>query len=240
MSALQAMFKKFNFEQHTCEKHGTVSRVIGEQGCPSCELEQVQKHAIDKHTASLKQHRIDCANIPARYKTEEFIRKTEEQKRQASDAWAFAQKAAKGWAACILSGRHGNGKTLLACRLIVRFINEYALSARYTTCKGIVSEIRKAYKTEGMTEASQIEKMAMEYDLLVIDEADVLGSSENEYALIAEVIGMRYANSKPIIVISNKTPQELEEVLGERIMSRLSESNTTVIFNGEDYRRASC
>jgi len=231
---LRDFLGKFEFEQMECDKHGTQSRVKGTTGCPKCDLIAIQEKSTEDAKNALKAHRMVCANIPIRYKTQEFEKRDDEARANAILASKFIDDAGAGWAACLITGTHGSGKTLLSSRIISRFIAKYAQSARYETCKSMINEIRRAYSTECMTEASQIDKYAR-YDLLVIDEVDVV--TDNEYTLLSEVVGLRYANNKPLCIISNKTPQELERIIGERIMSRMSENCTTIVFCGEDKRK---
>ena len=103
----------------------------------------------------------------------------------------------------------------------------------------MLSDIRSAYgKVEGKTEASQILRYINDFDLLILDEADMLVRSENDLGLMFSVINGRYNNLKPLVVVTNQPlGKELGKLIGVRSMDRIVENSTQVICDWESHRK---
>lgn len=74
-------------------------------------------------------------------------------------------------------------------------------------------------------------------DLLVIDEVGVQRGSDDEKATLTDVINQRYRDMRPTILLTNLPGNDLKELLGPRVMSRLTEKATFVSFKWDDWRK---
>ena len=69
-----------------------------------------------------------------------------------------------------------------------------------------------------MTEDKAI-KSFLDPDLLIIDEVGVQRGTEAERFILTEVIGQRYENMRPMVVMGNCTEAEIMNHLGDRLVS---------------------
>ena len=61
-------------------------------------------------------------------------------------------------------------------------------------------------------------------------------TTEYTVEYIYKIIDSRYRNTKPVIIASNLTIEELKEKISERIVSRIFEMCKGVKTEGKDYR----
>lgn len=224
-----------------CEQHGE-AEVMVRSGmtwhCPECmvlrlQAEYAQQWAVERG-ASL--HKI--ADVPLRYRAQKFAAVTPDQKRARATAAAFRDFiiAEQRWAALILVGSVGTGKTLLACEFAESYINRLTRSVRYVTGKGLISEIQASYGREGKSEEGELDRFA-QYDLLILDEIDAIPTKDNAALLLNEVIDRRYRNNKPMIVITNQPFNDLARYIGDRVYDRLHENAFVCDFCWPSFRR---
>lgn len=230
-----------------CETHGAFRtvRIIGSGlpvECPKCV--DLRTRREDQQRAH--QQRVDwlfkIAGIPERYRNcglKNFQADTDAQKhaRQGVNSYLRAYER-HGWLPLSIHGPVGTGKTHLACALANNLIAS-GVSVRYTTMAAMLSDIKKAYSTEGMTEASQIERYVSDFELLILDEADVIRATDNDLGLIFAVLNGRYNSMRPVVTISNQPITALVEFLGARTVDRLSENAVSVVCDWDSYRRTS-
>ena len=79
---------------------------------------------------------------------------------------------------------------------------------------------------------------AMKTPLLLLDDLGGHKPSEWREETIFKIIDYRYNEEKPTIVTSNLAPNEIGDVVGGKVASRLAEDATIVALNGEDRRRS--
>lgn len=225
-----------------CEKHGPqdawLLKTVSEWQCPVC--------ADDAHAAATRRAFYDercatlnkVATVPTKYAGKKFTPSTNEHKAVRLIARAFMEIAITGvdWCSLVLSGEAGTGKTLMASEMIESFIHKTMKQARYVTATGMVAEIHTAYRSEIKTEAGEIKRFA-DYDLLVIDEIDLIRANDNSQGLLTEVINGRYNGSKATIVITNKPREEMVKYVGSRVDDRLYENGYLALFTWSSFRR---
>lgn len=217
---------------YTCKKHGEVKQFKAD-ACEICEREQ--KSIVEQREIRFN-HRIE--HIPQQYRLSYNVHDAQSHNARKICGDFYKMMAARKYATLMLCGRHGGGKTHLACALAISFMRELDLTAKIMTAKQILSYVKLAYgrNDDYLTEAGQIANL-VRYDLLLIDEIDAIAWTEKDKELLTEVISERYANRKPIVAISNRSFEDLSSFLGERIMSRLSENQHVAVFDGADYRK---
>lgn len=225
-----------------CEKHGAqdawVLKTVSAWHCPVC--------ADDAHIAATRRAFYDercetlrrVSTVPAKYVGKKFTPGTDDHRAVRLTAREFMEIAIAGqeWCSLVLSGEAGTGKTLLASEMIESFIHKTMKQARYVTATGMVAEIHMAYRSEIKTEAGEIKRFA-DYDLLVIDEIDLIRANDNSQGLLTEVINARYNASKATIVITNKPRNELVKYVGSRVDDRLCENGYLALFAWSSFRR---
>jgi DNA replication protein DnaC len=140
---------------------------------------------------------------------------------------AFAEKPEGN---LILIGNGGNGKTHLAvsiCR---------ATGGNYSKVSRVIRNIRESYRGEGDTEQKRIDHWASR-PVLALDEIGTQIGSLSEGLLLFEVLDDRYILGHPTVIVSNGTREELERVMGLKIVDRLAENGKVVVFDWDSYRR---
>ncbi|NRR28874.1 ATP-binding protein [Oxalobacteraceae bacterium] len=179
------------------------------------------------------------AAIPARYVGQRFVASTADQKAVRVQVKAFRDFIVEQprWAALVLAGECGTGKTLLACEFVESMVKNLGMSARYLTAKGMISEIQATYGREGRSEETEIARLAS-YDVLVIDEIDAKPDTANANLLLNEIVNRRYSDGKPVVVITNQKFSDLGQYVGDRVYSRLHENSFVCAHTWADARRA--
>jgi DNA replication protein DnaC len=240
---LHAFGAKLAMVSGTCDEHGpaeVLMRVGMPWHCPRC-LEAAM--AKDTHAKWLETRTADLmvtATIPAKYVGQRFTATTDEQRAVLRSVQLFRDFILRepSWAALIMVGKTGTGKTLLSCQLGQALIAKASRSVRYITAKGMIGEIQASYGREGKSEEGEIMRFA-QYDVLILDEIDALPAKENASLLLTEIINRRYNENKPVIAISNQPFDNLAKFVGERVHSRLYENAFVCDFRWGDFRRAS-
>lgn len=246
MEAVQNLIKTNNmqFDRITkeCDKHGQQEGLVRrgfDWACPKCHEDEVRRVEHEKWLAVRNETLMKIATIPMRNVGKKFLATTTEQKNMRQVMLNFRNFVLEEprWAALILVGTTGTGKTLVASEFAERWVQTLSKSARYITANGMVKEVQAAYSTEGKTEEGEILRF-VQYDLLIIDEIDAKADRENANLLLTEIINRRYNENKPVVVISNQSFDSLAQYVGDRVHSRLHENAFVCSFDWPDFRRA--
>ena len=224
-----------------CPKHGPAS-VLARSGspwhCPACLEVEMATEARSMWLADRNATLMQAAHIPLKYIGQRFVATAPDQKAVRAQVRIFRDfiLQERTWAALIMIGITGTGKTLLACEFGQSLIANASRSVRYITAAGMISEIQASYGREGKTEEGEILRF-VQYDVLILDEIDAIRSTENANLLLTEIINRRYNEAKPVVVISNQPFDTLSKYVGERVYSRLHENAFTCAFTWGDMRR---
>jgi len=213
--------------------------------CPTCKREALQKQAANEEAAKRRlvaKIRAE-SGVPARFAGSDFDRYQAptppiKQARDTLSAFAarWQQQAATGQS-LLLVGGPGTGKTHLAAA-VVNAIADNLVEAAYGTAAELVGGIKSGYgKRGGDQHVTESMRWLQTAPLLVIDELDV-GLSEHDLTLLFRVIDSRYADLRPMILISNRPMDQLEQLLGQRVIDRLRECAFTVNFDWPSHRGA--
>jgi len=234
---------KFERVAQDCPEHGRQEALVRRDGgawtCPKCHEAAVAKAERERWLLDRNATLMKIATIPARYSGQRFKATTDEQKLMRAKVRQFRDfvLVEPSWAALILSGKNGTGKTLVASEFAESWVTKLSKSARYITANGMVKEIQSSYGQEGKSEEGEILRF-VQYDLLILDEIDAKSDKENANLLLTEVINRRYNENKPVIVITNQAFENLAPHVGDRVYSRLHENAFIAAFTWPDFRRA--
>lgn len=139
----------------------------------------------------------------------------------------------------IFFGRAGAGKTHLAMAIARHVIEQKQLGARVARTVELLADIRKTfsehdgYRAENETEL--IQKLAY-VPLLVLDDLGAEKISDWVKEVFYRIIDQRWLEQKPIIVTTNLNLKELEEKIGDRIVSRIAGMCMPIEMQNEDFR----
>lgn len=224
-----------------CEQHGAADVLVRTGSawhCPRCLDAELAAEARDRWMTERSAALMSAATIPRKYIDQQFVATTSEQKGVKHTTRLFRDfiLGEPAWAALILSGTTGTGKTLLACDLAQSLIKNAVRSIRYITANGMISEIQASYSHEGKSQEGEILRF-LQYDVLILDEIDAKPDRENANLLLTEVINRRYNEQKPVIAISNQPLADLAKFVGDRVHSRLHENAFICAFTWADARK---
>jgi len=135
-------------------------------------------------------------------------------------------------------GNTGTGKGHLCAAIINRIVRS-GYSALFTKTPRLLREIKDTFNRDSEVTQSEILRRMTALDLLVIDEVGVQFGTDTERMILYEVLDLRYEEMRPVILTSNvRNLKALEKLLGERIIDRLFERESRILFfDWESYRR---
>lgn len=137
----------------------------------------------------------------------------------------------------LLLGPCGVGKTHLAIGLALTAI-ERGHRIYFLTLHDLVTRAR-AYRDKNRLDA--LLTILVRPDLLVLDEVGFLPLEQADATFLFEVVNKRYQSAKPIIITSNKSFGQWDEifpdhVLATALLDRLLHHASTLNIQGESYR----
>ena len=162
----------------------------------------------------------------------------------------FRKKGARGQ---LLIGEPGVGKTHLVTALLHYLTLERGIHCRFVDFFKLTAEIRATYDKDSHGSESNLIEPLVEVPVLVIDELGKGKGSTWELSIVDQLISRRYNAGRVILGTTNyfpngvqpsnpnaqKLPYSLEERVGPRIFSRLSEMSDFHVVEGPDFRRIS-
>lgn len=135
----------------------------------------------------------------------------------------------------LLLGEIGNGKTHLAISILKNFIVRRK-KGHYYTLTQLFRAYRNSMSDPNLSEGRFIAR-TFDLDCLVIDEINIRSDSESENRFLQELVDSRHVNGKRTIFIGNMTKDEFSEIMGERIMDRLTGEEAEMFnFTWDSYR----
>lgn len=223
-----------------CGQHGAFT-VLGLPGssprCPSCWM--AEERAASE--AERRGHMLKMSGIPRKYREARF-----RDLAPVCEEQSTVLDAMKGWVGrlgrgevvenVVIHGGPGTGKTHMVSASILNLIRRCGLFARYTTTCEMVDEIAASWSTPGKSESGEILRFGR-YGLLVLDEVDVFDNPNPAMRHLNMVINHRYNEGLPTAFVTNQTPARLEELLGQRAVSRIFEDALVLSCPWEDYRK---
>ena len=185
---------------------------------------------------------ITAARIPRRYEKCSFANFISDPGSSQDHALCHAHKLANEYPAVdrglLFIGPAGVGKTHLAVS-IIRSLSEKGFACVFYEFGALLKEIQDSYNP--ISKSSELKVLAPVYqaDVLVLDELGATVPTEWVRDTMYQIINKRYNDNKLTIFTTNYQDKgsELEERITYRLRSRIYEMCTTVVIDGEDYRR---
>lgn len=238
----------------SCQEHGEYESVllnlgVGKwTGCPECSKQAIANHEAQRQVEQPQDLRrmkaqaiIESAGVPRRLQSASLRSYTSCGGEQ-QQAHRLVCEYAKDLPAkldsgdgLILMGNMGTGKTHLAVGLINASAKVHGVASRYITAPALFTRVRASYSGNGETEASILAEYA-KTPLLVLDEIGVGKGSDSELNLLYAILGSRYDECRPTILVTNLMSEDLKAWLGDRVVDRLKETSPVVLFTWESYR----
>lgn len=196
----------------------------------------IEREAFIREQVALAHERLVIANVPKRHRCahdsltidSEWGAKLEELK-----------KAIGSGMLLLLLGPPGTGKTQMACELLRHGIIANGKSGLFQVSMSIKLEIKSTWgeNAKNITEVDIIDKMR-NTGILCLDEIDWLfGNRDNateDYwtSVFYYIINSRYNLKLDTILTSNRTLEDLRELLPASVWGRLNESGGLIRMDG--------
>ena len=225
-----------------CDTHNREMLRLGEKAmCPAClaassaPATQVWNSLTERMAANDLHVRMQDAAIPHEFAGKTFADFNAETERASklvqvlsdySSSFASSRHKRKGF---LFIGQPGTAKTHLACAMVTSIV-EQGMRAGYVNLPRLTRDIRAAYgRTRGVED---LMRKLIAMDLLVVDEIDLHGTSDNDYNMLYDIINSRYEKPGcPTVAISNRSLDRLEQDLDERVVSRILAGTSPVVFD---------
>lgn len=239
-------------KRQNCGDHGEYDsrNVVGNvwTKCPVCEADQAVKRRLEEDGRAaveknrLWQRRLGEAGIPERFHNRTLASYIATNAGQKS-ALAFATKYAEGFElaqkagrSAIFCGKPGTGKTHLAVGIGLHAMTLGKL-VLFTTVQRAVRRVKDSWRKDSQESETDVIDILVEPDLLILDEIGVQFGSDFEKNLMFDILNERYEKSRPSLLLSNLTAQEVKAFLGERVYDRLREDGGKCIpFDWSSHR----
>lgn len=241
-----------------CEVHGAFVELGGSLsgredrvrwfGCSACnkaerEAEEAQAKAIEESARQARiEARLNAAGIPMAFRGrsfENFIVESDEMQHAVDVARDFAEnfwsKHVREGSFLVMGGVTGTGKSHLA--LAIAQVVMRRGTAMYMDVGDLIQRVRGTWRRDSSHSEEEIFALLGSIDLLIIDEIGVQRGTDDEKNVMFDVINRRYRDNRPTILLTNLDGKALVELLGPRVMSRLSERAQFLSFKWNDWRR---
>lgn len=130
----------------------------------------------------------------------------------------------------LLMGPTGTGKTHTALAVTMWLFEATHLAPRIVTATAMLKSLQPG---GGAT----VDRYTTSTQLLVLDDLGAAKITGFKEEATLEVIDQRYRHRLPTIVTTNLPGDEMSEVLGDRVVSRLRGMCDTVVFRNKDRRQ---
>lgn len=157
--------------------------------------------------------------------------------RLASYCRGFAERVGTGAdeESLLLMGDVGLGKTFL-CSAIANVLVAAKRQVVYFTLSEFMDLVR-LYKFDDDGEYRDGIQRLLDADLIVLDDLGAEKVTEFAVQELFNIINHRMNRQKPMIVSTNLTPGEIQDLYGQRIASRMLNGFEVLVLKGDDVRR---
>lgn len=249
---MQPLFSREADRQNSCIAHGifTSHNLFANvwSKCPVCSSEQKKADiAAQLRQEAIKRgaewrRKLCMAAIPERFagRTLDTYRADNDgQKRALTFCRTYAaqfDEVLKTGRSAIFCGKPGTGKTHLANGIAIEIMKTGKL-ALFITAQRAIRRIKDSWSMESVESESDVIRLLVSPDLLILDEIGVQFGTEFERNLLFDVLNERYEKRLPCLLLSNFSVVEIRPILGERIFDRLREDGgKCIVFDWESSR----
>lgn len=256
VGTLQPLHEALEPREAMCEAHGTYQSTgtrykVGRgreiwSTCPTCSAERAvaEREAAEVAKAERERARVEemigQAAIPVRFIGRSFDNYRADTPGQQAALTAardyaenFARHARSGESLMML-GKAGTGKSHLASSVLQAIMPTYC--GLYTTAADVIEMIRETWRRDSEKSQGRVMHALSTVPLLVIDEVGVQYGTESEQNTLFQIIDRRYRDRRPLILMANLQPSELQTLLGDRVYDRLREVSKVLTFDWDSYR----
>jgi len=135
-----------------------------------------------------------------------------------------------------LCGKTGCGKTHLAAGMLAEYIKKER-NAVFITVPELLLKIRSSFGEKATQSEEELIDHYASPTLLVMDDLGAEKTTEYSITTLFLILDRRLRHGRKTIVTTNLSIEEIEECLGARIASRLSESQVIKISTMADWRK---
>lgn len=141
----------------------------------------------------------------------------------------------------IYSGTTGNSKTSWMLRLLNQYLQKIWAKSDLE-CRALFINVPRyllALKDAISNQSDYVDHIkvnALKADLVVFDEVGTKSVTIFEHENLLSIINARLDEGKSNFYTSNLMPQELQQVVGDRLYSRIVNSSINIEFRGKDKR----
>ena len=139
----------------------------------------------------------------------------------------------ENWNLNLYSRNTGNGKTSWAIKIMKNFIDNYAcvydLDCLYVNIPEFMNLRKRSINDyTAQLQCQQLENRIMEARLVIMDAVASKQASSFDMELLYQLVNYRSTNQKSTIYTSNIKPDELRNLVGERLADRITGTPKTV------------
>lgn len=181
--------------------------------------------------------RLEKAGVPKRYLDASFdkLKELPEAKTAVKTAkeWAEAPLADRGF---FFVGTPGVGKTYLAAAALRHKVEHGLLNARFLNVPLFLDQIRTSFKFSDDSAQRDFEFVCNRASVVVLDDFGKERATDWATERLYVLVESRYSAMLPLIVTSNRTLDELNDLGYGATVSRLTEMCAVVKVGGADLR----
>ena len=154
----------------------------------------------------------------------------------------IVEEVQRGLNIVITSTIVGNGKTSWAVRLLQRYLAETALDGRmvekgmFVVSAQLLTEFGDYNYFQTMKEFLERFEKLKTCDLLVIDEIGGGSLTKASYPYLYDLVNYRVDNNLSTIYTTNYTDEEVINLLGQRLYSRIYDTSVVIEFEASNVR----
>ncbi|MDP8797528.1 ATP-binding protein [Serratia marcescens] len=150
---------------------------------------------------------------------------------------AYAARFGSGFGGFIFSGGCGTGKNHLAAA-IGNVLLSAGKSVLVVTIPDLMMRFRETYQEGAKTSEAKLMDDLCSVDLLILDDIGVQRGNINEGVVLFQIVDRRLSGKKPVGMLTNLDAPALTELLGNRVMDRMTmDGGMWINFDWPSYRR---